>query len=252
MLGRLSLAAALAVAATAGAQAHPHHEGDGQTASSWARVKVSSCSRSEHNASFYARMKRLAPGQRMWMRFTLLERGRDGRYRRVDAPALERWRKSKPAVATFGYKQRVRGLSSDSAYRVRVDFRWYAADGVLERRAHRRSGVCSQTGPVPNLRARIVGSGPSTLAGLTRYTVRVANAGARTAEQLGVRLTVEGSGAQQRAVARLGPGEAALVRFDAAGCTSAVTSEADPDDEVLESSETDNAQRLACSDLPPG
>ena len=89
----------------------------GTTASRQAWVRVSSCSRSEHNAVFYARMRRRAQGQRMWMRFTLLERGKDGRFTPVEAPGLKRWRKSKPGVKAFGYRQRVRGLSPSTPVR---------------------------------------------------------------------------------------------------------------------------------------
>jgi len=213
-------------------------------------VKLSSCSRAEHSAVFYARMRRLARGQRLWLRFTLLERGEDGRYLPVEAPGLRRWRKSKPGVGAFGWRQRVRGLAADSAYRTRVDYRWFGSDGELDRRARRRSGVCSQTGPLPNLRASIAGSAPTELPGIRRYSVRVANAGQLDAEDVGVRFAVAGSTAETKTVAHLGAGDVAYVSFRASQCASSVTAEADPADAIREESETDNSQRLVCADVP--
>ncbi len=249
MLRRLLIAAVLVTAALCGSAQATLPEA-GQVASSSAWVKVASCSRSEHTAAFYGRMRRLAHGQRMWMRFTLLERGRDGRYTPVDAPALAHWRKSKPGVKAFGYKQRVRGLSPDSAYRVRVDYRWYGADGTLDHKLRRRSGVCSQTGPLPNLRARITSSQATALPGVLRYTVRLANAGQLAADDVDVRLAVEGSSSETKTVTHLAAGDFKLVTFRAPACTSAATADADPADKVLESVETDNSQRLACPDVP--
>lgn len=250
MLRWLSIAAVLAIAGLSGAaQAQPPVDG-GQVASRSAWVKVASCSRSEHTAAFYARMRRLAEGQRMWLRFTLLERGRDGRFTPAVAPGLERWRKSKPGVMAFGYKQKVRGLAADSSYRARVEYRWYNADGTLHRKLRRHSGSCSQSGPLPNLRARITGSEATELPGVRRYTVRLANAGQLAAEAPKVRFAVEGSSSQIKTVGRLVPGDAAFVSFRAPECTSAVIADADPADEVRESSETDNSQRLACADIP--
>jgi hypothetical protein len=249
MLRRLSIAAVLATAAlSASAQADLPEAGQVASRSAW--VKVASCSRSEHTAAFYARMRRLGHGQRMWMRFTLLDRGRDGRFTPVDAPALAHWRKSKPGVKAFGYKQRVRGLSPDSAYRVRVDYRWYGADGTLDHKLRRRSGVCSQTGPLPNLRARITGRQATELPGVLRYTVRLANAGQLAADNVGVRLAVESSSSETKTVAHLAAGDFKVVSFRAPPCTSAATADADPGDEVRETVETDNSQRLACADIP--
>jgi hypothetical protein len=251
MLRSVSIIAALAAAVpVAGTQAATPPGDEGVTAARAAWVKVSSCSRAEHSVVFHARMRRLARGQRLRMRFTLLERGEDGRYRPVEAPGLRRWRKSRPGVAAFGWRQRVRGLSADSAYRARVEYRWFDRSGELERTARHRSGVCSQTGPLPNLRARIVGSSPTEAPDVRRYTVRVANAGELAAENLGVRLAVDGSTAETRTIPQLAARDAAYLSFRASPCTGSVTVDADPDDAIREESETDNSQWLACSEVP--
>jgi hypothetical protein len=250
MLRWLTIAAVLASAALSGAAQAQSPADGGQVASRSAWVKVASCSRSDHSAAFYARMRRLAVGQRMWMRFTLLERGRDGRFAPVAAPRLTRWRKSKPGVMAFGYKQRVRGLAADSSYRARVDYRWYDSDGTLQHKARRTSGPCSQSGPLPNLRARITGSEATELPGVRRYTVRLANPGQLAVQVPKLRFTVEGSSPQTKAVSRLAPGDATLVSFRASQCTTGARADADPADEVHESSEADNSQRLPCADIP--
>jgi len=249
MLRRLSIAVVLALAGTsAGAQADL--PGTGQTASRSAWVKATSCSRSEHKAVFYGRVLRRFEGQRMWMRFTLLERGENGRYAPVGAPSLKRWRKSKPGVKAFGYRQRVRGLSPDSAYRARVDYRWYDADGTLDRKARHGSGVCSQSGPLPNLRTRVTGSSATELPGLRRYTVRLGNVGEAAAEGAKLRFAVEGASSETKTVSYVAARDFQDVSFRAPACNSSVTAEADPGDELNETVETDNSQHLTCAQVP--
>jgi hypothetical protein len=249
MLRRPLTVAVLASAALA-ASAHAAFPEGGQTASPVAWVKVSSCSRSAHTASFYSRVRHRGAGERMWMRFTLLQRGDDGRYEPVAAPALKRWRKSKPGVRAFGYRQRVRALSPDAAYRMRVDYRWYDADGTLVHKARRRSGVCSQTGPLPNLRARITGSSATGVPSLRRYTVRLANAGAAAALGAKVRFSVEEESSETKTVSYLAAGDSTIVSFHAPPCLSGVKAQADPDHQIAESVETDNDQRLSCDQIP--
>lgn len=243
------LAIALIAALAGGPPAQPAPD-DGRVAAPAAMVKVASCSRASRSAVFYSRVRRLARGQRMWMRFTLLERGADGRYMPVAAPGLQRWRKSKPGVKVFGYSQRVRGLTPGSAYRARVAYRWHGADGRLDRKVTRRSRVCSQAGPLPNLRARIVATAPGSAPGTRRYTVRLVNAGRGPASDASVRLAVEGAGSQTKTVARVAPGTAAFLDFDAAECITAVTADADPGGTVAESNESDNGRRTGCAELP--
>jgi hypothetical protein len=137
-------------------------------ASRLAWVKVTSCSRADNSAVFYARMQTVGGAERMAMRFSLLERAEDGSYEPVEAPGLGRWRRSKPDVGAFGYRQRVRNLTEGSIYRARVQFRWYDAEGDVLRRARRVSGPCSQAGPLPNLRVRLVGTAPTEFSDVSR------------------------------------------------------------------------------------
>jgi hypothetical protein len=245
------LAACLAGGSLVPAHATPTNPAGLETASPLAWVKVSSCSRFDHTAAFYARVHRLAGTDRMAMRFTLLERSADEDYGPVRAPGLGRWRKSKPGVRAFGYRQRVRGLADGSLYRMQVDFRWYDADGELLRRSRRRSRVCSQAGPLPNLRAKVVGAARTQIDGVTRYQVRVANRGRAAADQVGVRFAVDGSAVDTQTVERLEPGAVAFLSFRGPDCESGVEATVDPDGTVLETIEDDNVQSLSCAELPP-
>jgi hypothetical protein len=194
-------------------------------------------------------MRTLEGAERMSMRFSLLERGDDGRYHPVRAPRLARWRKSRPGVAAFGYRQKVKGLAPDAVYRARVHFRWHDADGQLLRRARQRSRPCRQAGPLPNLRARVLSSGPTATAGVVRYSVRAANIGGAPAEQVGVSLAVDGSAVDTQTVPRLEPGEGRVLEFRGPRCEGSVRTAADPAGTVRESAEDDNAQSLTCDQL---
>jgi hypothetical protein len=195
-------------------------------------------------------MRSLRAGQRMSMRFSLLERTAEGPYQPVRAPRLGRWRKSRPGVAAFGYRQKVKGLSEDAVYRARVDFRWHDAEGEVVRRAQRRSRPCSQSGPLPNLRAWMVRTGATTTPGVVRYLVRAVNSGIAAAQRVDVMLAVDGSAVDTKSVPRLEAGQTEVVEFRGPRCGSSVRATADPDDTVRELSEDDNSQSLTCAQLP--
>jgi CARDB len=215
-----------------------------------AYVRTVSCSPASSSAVFYGRMQSLGAGQRMSMRFSLLERsGADG-YRAVRSPQLDRWRRSRPGVAAFGYRQKVKGLSEDAVYRARVDFRWQDADGDVVRRARRRSRPCIQAGPLPNLMTRITRVQMTTVEGVFRYLVRVTNVGAAYAEKVDVRMDLDGAAVDTKTVPGLAEGHSAIVSFRAPRCGSWARAVADPGGTVRESSEDDNVHSLACSELP--
>ena len=113
------------------------------------------------------------------------------------------WRKSRPSVRGFVHRQRVVELAQGSAYRVLVHYRWYDEDRRLIRRAKRRSAVCRQPGPLPNLRVRGVTATPID-AQTARYAVQIANRGSAPAAGFGVRLWVDGSILNTRVVGVLG------------------------------------------------
>ncbi len=241
------LAATGLLALTMGAAAAPAHGAD--IAASAASVRVAQCVKGQspdaRSATFRGAMRRIAGAERMWMRFVLQEQVGDARWKAIKAPGLGVWRKSRPSVRGFVHRQRVVELAQGSAYRVLVHYRWYDEDGRLIRRAKRRSAVCRQPGPLPNLRVRGVTATPID-AQTARYAVQIANRGSAPAAGFGVRLWVDGSMLNRRVVGVLGAKRLRRVYFTGPSCGSGVRADADPGDVVREANEGDNTLTLAC------
>jgi hypothetical protein len=214
-----------------------------------ASVKLRSCSLDDGSALFVGRMHQVDDGAQMWMRFKLLEKGTTG-FHQLKAPGLGRWRKSKPGVGTFAYRQAVRGLETGSLYRAEVDFRWYSADGELIQTARRRSAPCRQFDVLPNLTATPIAAKSLRQQGVVRYRVLVTNEGIAAATGVPVRLSVDGDVVDTVTVPDLMPAERLVVAIQGPECTRSVKSEADPDGVIVESSEGDNAHEVACANLP--
>jgi hypothetical protein len=231
------LAAVLVGAATSASASDP-------TAS----VKLKSCSIEDASALFLARMHQIAGGDRMRLRFKLLEKGATG-FHPLKAPGLGRWRKSNPGVRTFAYRQAVRGLEAGTLYRAEVDFRWYDADGDVILTARRRSPACRQYDVLPNLTATPFAT-KTLRQGVVRYRVLVTNEGIATATGVPVRLTVDGDVVDTVTVPELVPAERLVIAIQGPACTRSVKAEADPDGVIVESSEADNAHELACPIVP--
>lgn len=211
-------------------------------------VKVKGCSLEQESALFIARMGQIAGSDHMWLRFRLLEKGGTG-FHVLKAPGLGRWRKSKPAVGAFAYKQAVRGLESGSLYRAEVDFRWYDAEGNLLQTTRRRSPACRQYDVLPNLTATPVGIKTLSQQGVVGYRVLVTNEGIAAATGVPVRLSVDGAVVDTVMVAVLRPAERRVLTMQGPVCSRSVEAEADPDGVIVESSESDNAHEIPCADL---
>ena len=215
-----------------------------------ASVQLVSCSVATHEAVFRGQMQRATGARQMGMRFTLLERTDPVGLRPVSAPGLRRWHRSQPGVAAFAYRQRVRNLAPNTVYRVRVDFRWYAADGSIVQSLRRRSAVCRQFISLPNLVAQVTGVSDTQVPDVKRYGVRVTNTGRAAASAVPVRLTVDDGVLDTVTIASLPPGEHKQIGFRGPACTRSVRAEADPNRTIAETSETDNVSDRACADLP--
>ena len=216
-----------------------------------ATVKLVDCSREARSATFHGRMKRVEGSERMWMRFTLLEKRTAG-FEVLAAPGLGRWRKSNLGVGAFGYRQTVRGLQPGASYRMQLNYRWYSPEGELLARARRRSVACRQFEGLPNLTASVAGSRETDVEGVLRYEVLVANKGVAAAAGVAVRMAVDGDVLDTVTVGFLGSGESRLLGFRGPRCTESVSAAVDPDGVLVESSEDDNVQQLSCADLPGG
>src|ERR671916_995127 len=210
-----------------------------------ASVKLAECSVEESSAAFYARMRAVPDADRMRMRFIVQER-HNGVYERLHARGLSRWHRSKPGVSAFGYRQTIRGLRPGSAYRARVSFRWYSADGELVERTRRTSRACRQFDEVPNLTSAVAGYGPTKVPGVVRYLMRIANTGAAPAHEAEARLSVDGGMVDTVTIASLEPGASRDVAVLGPECTTSVSSVADPDGVIVESFEDDNAHTVNC------
>src|SRR3954469_4927898 len=62
-------------------------------------------------ALFRGAMRRVPSTQQMSMRFKLQERVGQGAYKTIKAPGIGIWRKSRPGVKRFAYRQRVLALA---------------------------------------------------------------------------------------------------------------------------------------------
>jgi CARDB len=214
-----------------------------------ATVKLVDCSREARSATLYGRMKSIEGSERMWMRFTLLERRAAG-FEVLAAPGLGRWHKSKPGVGAFGYRQTVRGLQQGASYRMQVNYRWYSAEGELLASARRRSVACRQFERLPNLTARVVEASETDVEGVLRYGVMVANTGEAAAGDVAVRMAVDDDVLDTVTVGFLRSGESRLLRVRGPRCISSVSATVDPDGVLVESSEEDNVEQLSCADVP--
>jgi hypothetical protein len=212
-------------------------------------VKTVKCSVAQREAAFYARMREVAGGDRMAMRFMLLERRGTEGFVPVRAPGLGRWHRSRSGVSAFGYRQAVRNLLANGVYRMKVDFRWYSPEGDVVEELHRRSSACRQYEALPNLRAEVLGARAGAVNGVVRYSVRVSNEGRAVASTVSVALTVDGDAVDAVTVPTLDPGENSVFTIRGPACRNMVEAEADPDGTIAESSEDDNAHAVACGDL---
>jgi hypothetical protein len=213
-----------------------------------AGVKVAACSLDDGSALFVARMRQVEGSERMALRFRLLEKA-EGGFHALKAPGLGRWRKSRPGVGAFAYKQAVRGLEAGSLYRAQVDFRWYDAEGSLIQTDRRRSPACRQFDVLPNLTATPIAGKRTTDSGVLRYRVLVTNEGIAPATGVPVRLTVDGAVVDTVVLTELLPAERRVIGIQGPACFDSVKAEADPDGVIVESSESDNGHELPCGEL---
>jgi hypothetical protein len=237
---------AVCAALPAAASAQPRAKASGVTAI----AKVANCSTVLDEAVFQGRMRKLPGTARMAMRFTLLQRtGLGPGFSPVEAPGLGKWRRSRPGVRWFGYKQAVRNLADGSLYRVQVDFRWYLADHKLQGKVRRKSATCPEPDALPNLRVKMLGVYHTPAPDTDRYAIRVSNLGAAEAQGVLARLSVDGSVAASGTFGALSAKSSVKLVLRGPECRDFVQVQVDPDSLIAESVETDNGQLRVCSAL---
>ena len=96
-------------------------------------------------ATFRAGMPTARGTRRMAMRFQLRERRTaTGDFRAVRVPHWSDWERAEPGAPGFVFTRRVDRLQPGAAYRALVVFRWYDADGDVQREARRLTELCAQ------------------------------------------------------------------------------------------------------------
>lgn len=198
-------------------------------------------------ATFTGTMPALDGTDHMEMRFTLLQRrGMTGRFRPVEVPDWITPEQSEPGRPGFIFTKRIAHLLAPAAYRARIAFTWYAANGTVQRRARLTTSVCLQPDPRPNL---VVGAVTATRdGGSATYGVEVSNDGGSTAPPFGVALAV---GASALAPVTIGPlatgtAETAVLRGPVCAPGSTVVVSVDPGGVVDESRRDDDVVRRPC------
>jgi hypothetical protein len=200
-------------------------------------------------AVFTARMPAADGTTRMAMRFDLLQRTPGAaEYAPVKLPAWGVWQRSQPGRTAFIYTKRVRGLRAPGSYRARVRFRWYEADGHLQRIATRTTRTCRQPDPRPNLTAGDVTIAGGLGAASATYLLDVGNEGRGAAGRFAVALAVAGVPQPPVAVDGLAAGARTVVSVAGPRCApgSTVRFVLDPDRDVTESDEADDIVDRPC------
>lgn len=197
-----------------------------------AKARTVACDGAAGTATFRADLRHRTGADRLQVAFRLLML-RDGRWRRVRAPGLGRWRTSQPGVARYVYTKTVDGLVEPGAYRAAVQFRWLDAAGGVLGRTVRRTTTCRRPDTRPDLRPvafeRRNGG----------WVLLVRNAGRGSAGRFGVVLGVDGR-TERLEVAGLAAG--ATVEMPVAdGCPERLEAVLDADGRVDERDEDDNA-----------
>jgi CARDB protein len=200
-------------------------------------------------ATFTARMPAAAGTQRMWMRFDLLQRTPgQAEYEVVRLPAWGVWQRSQPGRTAFIYTKTVQRLRAPGAYRARVRFRWYDANGRLQRRAQRTTRTCREPDPRPDLTAGALTAAPGLGADTATYLLDMRNSGRGAAQPFDVVLAVAGMPQPALRVPGLAPGEDQLLSIPGPRCApgSTVRFVLDAGGVVAESDEADDVVDRPC------
>jgi hypothetical protein len=238
LLPALSAACLLAAAAPAHA-ADPHASVRMLACSPWSEAAAG-------NVSYEARMQSVPGTARMAVRFRLLEKV-GGQFEPVEPGGQGAWRRSRRGAAEFRWVNRFEGLRQGGIYRVEVDYRWLADDGVQVAARARRSKRCKQPGRPSNLRVAAVEHVAGNFDATERYRVTVVNRGDTEARGVGVLLRVDGEVVDEAdPIAVLAPGESRTVGFSGPICRRTLSAVVDPRDAIAESREDDNVRTVSC------
>ena len=203
----------------------------------------------ERFAVFTGSMPALAGTERMAMRFDLRERRASSRrWKVLPAPRFGSWQRSKPGRSGFVYTKRVEGLRQGAVYEAVVRFRWYDANGVIQRETRRRTKACVQPDQRPDLLVEAFDVRREA-DGTTTYVVTVANEGLTAAGPFALGL-VTPDGEAVRRIAGLAALERTTLEIRGPACAprDRIELRVDPAGQVSEADERDNGSVRLCPD----
>jgi hypothetical protein len=213
-----------------------------------AGVRVLSCTQWQEgeggSVTYAARMNAVPGTARMALRIGLLEKLGDDEFRRI---GRGKWRMSRTGAAAFKWEHHIAGLRQGATYRALVEYRWYNASGNRIRSARLRSGPCTQTGRLPNLRVASIEMRRGDVEGTAVYRVEIVNRGGSAARRIGVLLRVDGEVVDEvEGVDVLQPGESRTVVFNGPVCRQHLRAVVDPKQLIPETREEDNVRAPTC------
>jgi hypothetical protein len=205
---------------------------------------------SSRAAAFTGSMPAGVATHHMQMRFALYQRagaGPKGTFKRIAVPAWGGWQKSDAGRDGFVFTKRVEALTAPAGYRAVIFFRWYDANGRVQRTTTRTTPVCEQPDPRPDL---VLDAIDATSAGdeSATYTVSVGNDGHVAAAPFTVTMAVTDGASTAVTLGPIAAGGRAEVTVNAGRCTpgSTIKIAVDATNAVDESAEGNNVVQRAC------
>jgi hypothetical protein len=247
---RPTLIGLLAVAALTGGAVPAHAAIDKPTLSAKTTTCTTGADDASRAAAFTGAMPAAAQTKRMQMRFVLTQRkgaGPSATFKKVAVPGWGGWVKSDPDRQGFVFTKRVEALTAPAGYRAVISFRWVDAKGHVQRTATRKTPVCEQPDPRPDLVLSgidAIATGKSTAG----YTVSVGNDGHSEAAPFAVTITVDGTVSEPVTLGPIAAGGRLAAMLGAPKCTpgSTVIVTVDVANTVAESVEGDDAVQRPC------
>lgn len=242
----------LATAALAGAFSAPMAQAAQRPAP---KASLTACKTSadaaKRSLTFRAVAATSAPGQRIEIRFDLLQHTPgSGREQRIDGGGLGTWTRSGAGVTRYERFLTVQNLTAPATYRGAVRFRWINAAGKVVRSAVRFTRTCRQPDLRPDLRVTPLGVRRGDTSDVFRYRMFVRNAGTAASGDFDLLLAVDGAAQPAQTAEGLGALAGRVVTIAAPRCeagTGSVSITLDPDNRVAESDEANNAMTVPCT-----
>ncbi len=196
-----------------------------------------------------ATMRSLHKGDRMQMRFDLLQKVSGARrFHKLPGPGLGAWNPASPGVDRYRFRKPIQNLPAAASYMVKVSYRWQDDHGVTFAHTTRFTRVCAQPDLRPDLRIASFLGTRKLGGGQFAYRIVVRNAGRTLSRDFDAVLTIAGLPRPAVDVAGLAGGDRRVIELTGPRCDAGQTMrvELDPDNRVDEASETNNSRSTTC------